>query len=76
MAISGLVNTSVQVGGAIGLAVLATLASQRTTSRLADGGALERLALEPLRDPTTVRSAVSAGRRRSPPAGVTPPRAT
>ena len=34
---SGLVNTSVQVGGAIGLAVLATLASQRTTSRLADG---------------------------------------
>ncbi len=25
----------------IGLAVLATLASQRTTSRLADGGALE-----------------------------------
>lgn len=41
MAISGLVNTSVQVGGAIGFAVLATLASQRTTSRLADGGALE-----------------------------------
>ena len=34
---SGLVNTSVQVGGAIGLAVLATLASQRTSSRLADG---------------------------------------
>ena len=34
---SGLVNTSVQVGGAIGLAVLATFASQRTTSRLADG---------------------------------------
>jgi hypothetical protein len=27
---SGLVNTTVQVGGAIGLAVLATLASQRT----------------------------------------------
>jgi EmrB/QacA subfamily drug resistance transporter len=34
---SGLVNTSVQVGGAIGLAVLATLASERTGSRLADG---------------------------------------
>jgi len=34
---SGLVNTSVQVGGAIGLAVLATLASQRTTERLAAG---------------------------------------
>jgi len=34
---SGLVNTSVQVGGAIGLAVLATLASERTESLLADG---------------------------------------
>ncbi len=34
---SGLVNTSVQVGGAIGLAVLATLADGRTDSLLADG---------------------------------------
>ncbi len=34
---SGLVNTTVQVGGAIGLAVLATLATQRTDSLLADG---------------------------------------
>jgi EmrB/QacA subfamily drug resistance transporter len=34
---SGLVNTSVQVGGAIGLAVLATLASERTDSLLAEG---------------------------------------
>jgi EmrB/QacA subfamily drug resistance transporter len=34
---SGLVNTSVQVGGAIGLAVLATLATKRTEGRLADG---------------------------------------
>jgi MFS family permease len=34
---SGLVNTSVQVGGAIGLAVLATLATERTDGRLADG---------------------------------------
>jgi EmrB/QacA subfamily drug resistance transporter len=34
---SGVVNTSVQVGGAIGLAVLATLASERTDSRLAEG---------------------------------------
>jgi MFS family permease len=34
---SGLVNTSVQVGGAIGLAVLATLAAERTHGLLADG---------------------------------------
>jgi sugar phosphate permease len=34
---SGLVNTSVQVGGAIGLAVLATLATQRTENELSDG---------------------------------------
>jgi EmrB/QacA subfamily drug resistance transporter len=35
---SGIVNTSAQVGGAIGLAVLATLASERTDA-LRDGGA-------------------------------------
>jgi EmrB/QacA subfamily drug resistance transporter len=34
---SGLVNTSIQVGGAIGLAVLATLATERTDGLLADG---------------------------------------
>jgi EmrB/QacA subfamily drug resistance transporter len=34
---SGLVNTSLQVGGAVGLAVLATLSSTRTDSLLADG---------------------------------------
>jgi EmrB/QacA subfamily drug resistance transporter len=34
---SGLVNTSVQVGGAIGLAVLATLASEHTDGLLAGG---------------------------------------
>jgi EmrB/QacA subfamily drug resistance transporter len=34
---SGLVNTSVQVGGAIGLAVLATFATQRTDRLLANG---------------------------------------
>jgi len=34
---SGLVNTAAQVGGAIGLAVLATLATERTDGRLADG---------------------------------------
>ena len=32
---SGLVNTSAQVGGAVGLAVLATLATERTDGRLA-----------------------------------------
>jgi EmrB/QacA subfamily drug resistance transporter len=34
---SGLVNTSVQVGGAIGLAVLATLASERTDTATSHG---------------------------------------
>lgn len=34
---SGLVNTSMQVGGAVALSVLATFAGERTTSRLADG---------------------------------------
>ena len=34
---SGLVNTTTQVGGAIGLAVLATLATERTASLVADG---------------------------------------
>jgi MFS family permease len=34
---SGLVNTSVQVGGAIGLAILATFATERTDALLADG---------------------------------------
>jgi EmrB/QacA subfamily drug resistance transporter len=36
---SGLVNTTTQVGGAIGLAVLATLATERTDILLADGTA-------------------------------------
>jgi hypothetical protein len=34
---SGLVNTTQQVGGALGLAVLATLSSTRTSNLLADG---------------------------------------
>jgi EmrB/QacA subfamily drug resistance transporter len=41
---SGLVNTSLQVGGAIGLAVLATLATERTNHAL-DGGAANAAAL-------------------------------
>ena len=35
--ISGLVNTTQQIGGALGLAVLATLATTRTSRRLAEG---------------------------------------
>jgi EmrB/QacA subfamily drug resistance transporter len=34
---SGLINTSQQVGGAVGLAILTTVATTRTNSRLADG---------------------------------------
>jgi hypothetical protein len=34
---SGLINTTVQVGGAVGLAVLATLSTEHTAGRLADG---------------------------------------
>ena len=34
---SGLVNTSMQVGGSIGLAVLATLSTERTNSLIGDG---------------------------------------
>jgi predicted MFS family arabinose efflux permease len=34
---SGLINTTVQVGGAIGLAVLATVSSERTDALLGDG---------------------------------------
>ncbi len=41
---SGLVNTSAQVGGALGLAVLATLSATRSES-LVDGGAATAAAL-------------------------------
>jgi sugar phosphate permease len=34
---SGLLNTSQQVGGALGLAILSTLSANHTTSLLADG---------------------------------------
>jgi hypothetical protein len=41
---SGLVNTAGQVGGAVGLALLATVSAERTQSLLADGeSALEAL---------------------------------
>jgi MFS family permease len=37
---SGLVNTTAQVGGSLGLAVLATLSTARTQNLLADGASL------------------------------------
>ena len=49
---SGLVNTSVQVGGAIGLAVLATLATERTNSLLADGASHPRRSTRATTSPT------------------------
>jgi len=39
---SGLINSTVQVGGAIGLAVLATLSTDRTEGLLADGQGARR----------------------------------
>jgi MFS family permease len=38
---SGFVNTTMQVGGAVGLAVLATLATERTDGLHADGASVE-----------------------------------
>ena len=43
---SGLINTSLQVGGALGLAVLASLSATRTDSVLADGGSGAAATLE------------------------------
>jgi EmrB/QacA subfamily drug resistance transporter len=43
---SGLVNTSQQVGGAVGLAVLSTLAATRTTNALGDGSSAAVAAVE------------------------------
>jgi len=37
---SGLINTSQQVGGALGIAALSTIATTRTSDALADGSAL------------------------------------
>jgi hypothetical protein len=37
---SGLINTSQQIGGALGLAVLSTIATSRTDNLLADGTGL------------------------------------
>ena len=57
---SGVVSTSMQVGGAIGLAVLATLAAQRTDNKLADGAG--QLARAQLRLPPRLRDRRDPGR--------------
>jgi len=43
---SGLLNTSQQVGGALGLAILATLAATQTTNALADGSSQAAASVE------------------------------
>ena len=48
---SGLINTSQQIGGAVGLAVLATIASTRTENLMSDAGG----------DPTQLPSALTEG---------------
>ena len=59
---SGVVSTSMQVGGAIGLAVLATLAAQRTDNKLADGAG--QLGRAQLRLPPRLRDRRDPGRGR------------
>ena len=59
---SGLVNTSAQVGGAVGLAVLATLATERTGGLVADGEAADGRAQQP-----ASTSPTSSARSCSPP---------
>ena len=49
---SGVVNTSLQVGGAIGLAVLATLASERTDCRSAPAPRTSRRSTRAITSPT------------------------
>jgi MFS family permease len=48
---SGLINTSQQIGGALGLALLATIANSRTDDLIAGAGG----------DPTAVKEALNAG---------------
>ncbi|MDP9317668.1 MAG: hypothetical protein M3O94_01070, partial [Actinomycetota bacterium] len=73
---SGLVNTTLQVGGAVGLAVLATLSASRTRVLLAGGagrgsaltvppGVRHRCGLRDRRDRPRDRRAASGARRRS-----------
>jgi hypothetical protein len=54
---SGLINTSQQIGGALGLAILASIANSRTDSMLAEGAAMPNA----LTDGFTLAFMVGAG---------------
>ena len=58
---SGVVNTSMQVGGAIGLAVLATLSTERTQNLVADGTAQAQALTSALEGAFTARAVPLSG---------------
>src|SRR5437016_4056699 len=57
---SGLINTSQQIGGALGIAVLSTIATSRTSHALADGTALPSALVHGLTGAFVVRAGIAA----------------